>query len=339
MSDFLSILSKVAAGAHLSHNEARGAFEAIMSGGADSAQISAFLMGLRVRGEQVDEITAGAEVMREKATSITAPDGTIDTCGTGGTGLSTYNVSTAAAFVTVAAGIPVAKHGNRAASSKSGSADVLEALGANLEISMDSVQKCMDNVGFTFLFARAHHSAMRFVAPVRSSIKVQTIFNFLGPLSSPAQAKRQILGVFDTKWQRPMAEVLRNLGSEHVWIVHGEDGMDEITTTGKTHVVELKDGKITEFDLTPEDVGLKQSTLEALKGDDAAYNAAAITGLMNGEKSAFRDIVLMNAGAAIHIAGKTETLASGVDAAASIIDSGKAKEKLNEWVQFTREHS
>jgi anthranilate phosphoribosyltransferase len=339
MANFLSILSKVATGAHLSHTEARTAFEAIMSGEADSAQISAFLMGLRVRGEQVDEITAGAEVMREKATSIIAPNGTVDTCGTGGTGLSTYNVSTAAAFVTVAAGIPVAKHGNRAASSKSGSADVLEALGANLEISMESVQKSMDNVGFTFLFARSHHNAMRFVAPVRSSIKIQTIFNFLGPLSSPAQAKRQILGVFDTKWQRPMAEVLKNLGSEHVWVVYGEDGMDEITTTGKTHVVELKDSQITEFDITPNDVGLTISSLADLKGDDAAYNAAAITRLLDGEQSAFRDIVLMNAGAAIFIAGKADTLVTGVDMAAAIIDNGKAKEKLCEWIQFTKDHS
>ncbi|UTW54039.1 anthranilate phosphoribosyltransferase [Kordiimonas sp. SCSIO 12610] len=339
MSDFVSILSKVATGAYLNQVEARSAFETIMSGGASTEQTAAFLMGLRVRGEHVDEITAGAEVMRAKASHINAPINSVDTCGTGGTGISTYNISTASAFVTVAAGIPVAKHGNRAASSKSGSADVLEALGAKLEISMEAVQRSLDETGFSFLFARAHHSAMRFVAPVRTSIKVQTIFNLLGPLSNPAQAKRQILGVFDPKWQRPMAEVLKNLGSEHVWVVHGEDGMDEITTTGKTHIVELKNGQISEFDITPEDVGLTRATLEDLKGDDAEYNAAAITMLFDGKKSAFRDIVLMNTGAALLVGNKVQSLQDGVTMAASIIDSGKAKAKLAEWVEFTQTHS
>jgi anthranilate phosphoribosyltransferase len=339
MDNFVDILSKVATGDTLSKAEARTAFEMIMSGTANSEQIAAFLMGLRVRGEHVNEITAGAEIMREKALHIKAPTTAVDTCGTGGTGLSTYNVSTASAFVTVAAGIPVAKHGNRAASSKSGSADVLEALGANLELPLEAVQHSLDKTGFTFLFARAHHSAMRFVAPVRSAIKVQTIFNFLGPLSSPAMAKRQILGVFDAKWQRPMAEVLKNLGSDHVWIVHGEDGMDEITTTGKTHIVELKNGDITEFDITPEDVGLTRASLNDLKGDDAAYNAAAITRLLDGEKSAFRDIVLMNTGAALLVGGKANTLLEGIQIAADIIDSGQAKAKLSEWITFTQNHA
>jgi anthranilate phosphoribosyltransferase len=336
MTSLRPTLAKLATGALLSRDEAREAFEIIMSGDADNAQIAAFLMALRVRGEQVDEIVAGAEVMRSKADQIKVPEGAVDTCGTGGTGIDTYNVSTAAAFVTVAAGIPVAKHGNRAASSKSGSADVLEALGAVLELDMKDVQASIDEIGFTFLFARSHHKAMRHVAPVRGALQLQTIFNFLGPLSSPALAKRQIMGVFDRKWMRPLAEVLKALGSKHVWIVRGEDGMDELTTTGKTHIVELRDGSITEFDISPEDAGLDRSSLEDIKGGDADYNAAAILGLMRGEKGAFRDIVLLNAGAAIHIAGKAVDLKEGIAIAAEQIDGGKAEKIMQRWIRFTQ---
>lgn len=336
MSDLRPILAKLADGETLTAEESQEAFNIIMSGAADLAQMAAFIMALRLRGEQVDEIVGGARVLRSKATRIKAPEGIVDTCGTGGDGLGTYNISTAAAIVAAAAGAPVAKHGNRSVSSKSGSADVLMSLGAELEISQAANEQSLIDNNFAFLFAPAHHKAMRHVAPARGSLQLRTIFNLLGPLANPAQAKRQILGVFDRKWLRPMAEVLQKLGSEHVWVVHGSDGLDEVTTTGPTYVAELKDGKITEFEVTPQSVGLEVSDIEDLKGGDADVNAQAIRDLLAGKPSAYRDIVLINAGAALVVAGKAETLKEGVDLAASTINSGKAAAALDKWVAFTQ---
>ncbi|SDD63933.1 anthranilate phosphoribosyltransferase [Kordiimonas lacus] len=339
MSDLRPILAKLADGETLTAEQSQDAFNIIMSGAADLAQMAAFIMALRLRGEQVDEIVGGARVLRSKATQIKAPKGIVDTCGTGGDGLGTYNISTAAAIVTAAAGAPVAKHGNRSVSSKSGSADVLMSLGAELEISQEANEQSLVDNNFAFLFAPAHHKAMRHVAPARGSLQLRTIFNLLGPLANPAQAKRQILGVFDRKWLRPMAEVLQKLGSEHVWVVHGSDGLDEVTTTGPTYVAELKDGQITEFEVTPQSVGLEVSDIEDLKGGDADVNAKAIRELLAGNPSAYRDIVLMNTGAALVVAGKAETLKEGVDLAASTINSGKAAEALQKWVAFTQAHA
>lgn len=339
MSDLRPILARLADGETLNAEESEQAFNIIMSGAADLAQMAAFIMALRLRGETVDEIVGGARVLRAKVNRINAPEGNIDTCGTGGDGLGTYNISTAAAIVTAAAGVPVAKHGNRSVSSKSGSADVLMALGANLEMPDDANEQSLRDNNFAFLFAPAHHKAMRHVAPARGSLQLRTIFNLLGPLANPALAKRQILGVFDRKWLRPMAEVLHKLGSTHVWVVHGEDGLDEVTTTGVTHVAELKDGKITEFQVSPQDVGLPVSDIEDLKGGDAEVNAKAIRALLKGEPSAYRDIVLMNTGAALVVAGKADSLQKGVRLAAEAIDNGKAMATLKAWAEFTQTHA
>lgn len=339
MSDLRPILARLADGETLNAEESEQAFNIIMSGAADLAQMAAFIMALRLRGETVDEIVGGARVLRAKVNRINAPEGNIDTCGTGGDGLGTYNISTAAAIVTAAAGVPVAKHGNRSVSSKSGSADVLMALGANLEMPDDANEQSLRDNNFAFLFAPAHHKAMRHVAPARGSLQLRTIFNLLGPLANPALAKRQILGVFDRKWLRPMAEVLHKLGSTHVWVVHGEDGLDEVTTTGLTHVAELKDGKITEFQVSPQDVGLPVSDIEDLKGGDSEVNAKAIRALLKGEPSAYRDIVLMNTGAALVVAGKADSLQKGVRLAAEAIDSGKAMATLKAWAEFTQTHA
>lgn len=336
MSDFLTILSQLADGKTLSQSQAETAFDILMQGEADASQIAAFLTALRVRGETVEEIIGGTTIMRKHMDRISAPDNALDIVGTGGSGLNTYNISTAASFITAAAGIPIAKHGNRAASSKSGTADALEALGGELEIGFENIEKALAETGFTFLFARAHHSAMRHVAPVRVSLKFKTIFNLLGPLSSPAQAKYQLLGVFDRKWLRPLAETLREMGSHHVMVVHGSDGMDEITTTGTTYVAELKDGDITEYEISPADAGLETAPRGSLEGGSPEHNAAAIRAVFDGKPSPFRDIALINAGAALMIGGKATTLAEGVALAADLVDSGKAKTVLQNWVAFTQ---
>ncbi|WCL52956.1 anthranilate phosphoribosyltransferase [Gimibacter soli] len=335
MTDFRQHLARLADGKALTTADARDAFDTIMSGGADLAQMAAFVMAMRVRGETADEIVGGAEVLRAKAGRIEAPEGAIDTCGTGGDELGTYNISTAAAIVTAAAGVPVAKHGNRSVSSKSGSADVLIALGANLEIPEFANEQSMREYGFAFLFAPSHHRAMRHVAPVRGSLKLRTIFNLLGPLANPAGTKRQLLGVFDERWLEPMAEVLKRLGSEHVWVVHGADGLDELTTTAETHVVEMKDGVTHRFTVTPEEVGLKRASIADLKGGDASVNAEAIRSLLAGQKSAYRDIVLLNTGAALTVGGRTATLQEGVDLARETIDSRKAAHTLADWIAYT----
>ncbi|MFN4230252.1 anthranilate phosphoribosyltransferase [Parvibaculum sp.] len=332
MTDFKTIIARLAEGQPLDAAMARAAFETVMSGEATPAQMGAFLMGLRVRGETVEEITAGATVMRERALRVTAPDGAIDIVGTGGDGIGTWNISTATAIVVAAAGVPVAKHGNRKASSLSGTADALQELGVNLDIDPATISRCIETAGIGFMFAQAHHSAMKHVAPVRADLGIKTVFNMLGPLSNPALVKRQLLGVFAASWVEPFAEALRNLGSTSAWVVHGSDGMDEITTTGPSAVAELKDGKIRVFEVTPEEAGLRRASIEELKGGSPAENAAAIRRLFDGEAGAYRDIVLLNAAAALIVSGKASSLKEGVATAANIVDSGGAKETLAKLV-------
>ncbi|PCI64467.1 MAG: anthranilate phosphoribosyltransferase [Kordiimonadales bacterium] len=335
MSELTAILSKLADGEILTEQEARASFDILMSGAADAAQMAGFLTALRVRGETTAEILGGAKAMRARAELIKAPETALDIVGTGGSGLDTYNVSTAVSFVASAAGIQVAKHGNRAASSKSGSADVLEELGGSLDLSFEQIEQALVETGFTFLFARAHHKAMRHVAQVRSSLKYKTIFNLLGPLSSPAQAKNQLLGVFDRRWLRPMADVLQQLGSNHVMVVHGSDGMDEITLSGPTYVAELKNDEISEYEISPGDFGLPTVPLDELLGGDTRHNANAINRVFDGEKFPFRDLVLFNAGASLMLGGKAGNIAQGIEQAVEIIDTGKAKAALAKWVAFT----
>lgn len=325
---FKKLLAFVADGGKLSQAQAEEAFEIIMSGNATPSQMGAMLMGLRLRGETVDEIAGAARVMRAKAVPIAAPPGAIDTCGTGGDASGTYNISTGAAIVVAACGVPVAKHGNRAASSKSGSADVLAALGVNLDADMALVAESLKVNNIGFMMAPRHHAAMRHVGPTRVELGTRTIFNLLGPLSNPAGAKRQLLGVFHRQWVKPVAEVLRTLGSERAWVVHGSDGLDELTTTGTSYVAELKDGKVTAFEVTPEDAGLPRVTSDALKGGDPAFNAQAVTAMLGGATGPYRDIVLLNAAAALIVAGKAADLKAGVKLAAEAIASGKAKATL-----------
>lgn len=332
MTDLKSIIAELANGTRLDAAQARAAFETVMSGGASPTQIAAFLMGLRVRGETVDEITAGAQVMRERALRVTAPADAIDIVGTGGDSLGTWNISTAASIVIAASGVPVAKHGNRKASSLSGTADALQELGVNLDIDPKTIERCIAKAGIGFMFAQAHHSAMKHVATVRGELGIKTVFNMLGPLSNPAMVKRQLLGVFHSGWVAPFAEVLRNLGSESAWVVHGSDGMDEITTTGPSTVAELKNGNIRIFAVTPEDAGLKRASIEDLKGGNPAENAAAIHRLLDGEPSAYRDIVLINTAAALIVSGKVTDLKEGVSLAANAVDNGAAKATLAKLV-------
>lgn len=339
MNDMKALIGEVATGRSLTEAEAENAFEIIMSGNATPAQMGGFLMALRVRGETVEEITGAAQAMRAKATKIDAPADAMDTVGTGGDASGTYNISTATAFVVSAAGVPVAKHGNRALSSKTGAADVLTHLGVNIDADLKIVRDAVWDCGICFLMAPRHHSAMRHVGGPRVELGTRTVFNLLGPLSNPAGVKRQLIGTFAREWVRPMAEVLQKLGSESAWVMHGSDGMDEITTTGPTHVAELKDGAIKEFDIHPEDAGLPVAKPEDLKGGDPEYNAAALREIFDGAKNAYRDVVLFNSSAALMIAGKADNLKSGVEIAADLIDSGKAMEKLDQLVAFTNQEN
>ncbi len=329
------VLGRVAVGHAMSEDQAEEVFEVIMSGDATPAQIGGLLMALRVRGETVDEITGAARIMRAKALPVEAPAGAIDTCGTGGDGSGTYNISTAAAFVLAGAGVPVAKHGNRALSSKSGSADVLTALGVKIDADMALVQESLWENNIGFLMAPRHHNAMRHVAGPRVELGTRTIFNLLGPLANPARTSLQLMGVFASQWVEPMANVLGRLGAERAWVVHGSDGLDELTTTGPTLVGEWKDGKVTLFEVRPEDCGLKRATAADLKGGDASVNAAALRALLGGAQGAYRDIVLLNAAAALVVAGKAADLGQGVALAAESIDSGKALATLDRMVAIT----
>jgi anthranilate phosphoribosyltransferase len=333
--DFKALLGVVATGKPLTRAQAEQAFRAIMTGEVTPSQIGAFLMALRVRGETVEEITAAVTVMREKMTRIEAPANAIDVCGTGGDHAGTLNISTPVAIIAAACGVAVAKHGNRAASSKSGAADVLAVLGVNIDAEMAVVQRSLKEVGTCFMWAAKHHSAMKHVGPTRVELGTRTVFNLMGPMSNPAGVKRQLLGVFSADWQEPMANVLKNLGTEHAWLVHGSDGLDEITTTGPTRIVELRHGAIRHFTLAPEEYGIARADPADLKGSDAQSNAQAIRALFAGAPSAYRDIVLINTAAALVIAERAPDLAAGLDLAAKGIDSGKANEVLAALVRVT----
>lgn len=335
IADMKALLAIVAGGLPLSEAEATQAFDIIMSGDATPAQMGGFLMALRVRGETVGEIAAAAQIMRDKALIIEAPDGAVDTVGTGGDASGTYNISTASAFVVAAAGVPVAKHGNRALSSKTGAADVLSALGINIECDMALVKQALWEVGICFLMAPRHHSAMRHVGGARVELGTRTIFNLLGPLANPALVKRQLVGVFSPEWVEPLAHVLARLGSTDAWVVHGSDGLDEITTTGPTHVAQLCNGEVTCFDISPTDVGLPFVQPADLKGGAPEENAAALTTVLSGQTGPYRDIVLFNAGATLVVAGKATDLAEGVAMAATMLDTGAARDKLAALVEMT----
>ncbi len=331
---FKSVLARLAAGARLSEAEAGAAIAAMLSGHATPAQMGAFLMALRVRGETVAEITGAVRTLRAMALPITAPDGAIDIVGTGGDNSGTVNISTAAALVVAGCGVPVAKHGNRRASSLSGAADVLEALGVNIEADRRLVTRAMTEAGIGFLMAQRHHPAMKHVAPTRAELGTRTIFNLLGPLSNPAGVKRQLVGVFAPEWLEPVAEVLKTLGTERAWVVHGE-GLDELTTTGRTEVVELDHGRLSRFDLVPEAAGLERASLADLRGGDANANAAIITALLKGAPGPVRDVVVYNAAAALVVAGRVGDVRTGVDLARAAIDDGSARRALERLVAIT----
>ena len=335
--DMKELLGLIASGATLTVDQSSAAFDIMMSGDATQAQIGGFLMGLRVRGETVDEITGGVTTMRAKMTTIDAPEGAMDVVGTGGDGHNTYNISTAAAMVVAGCGVPVAKHGNKAASSKSGAADVLAALGVKLDAPMTLVQRALTEGGLCFMLAQRHHGAMKNVGGPRVELGTRSIFNLLGPLSNPAGVKRMLVGVPDRAWLGPFAQVLAKLGTVRAWIVHGADGMDELSTTGASYVTELMDGAIRDFEVTPDSVGLGTVSLDDLKGGDAETNAAAIRALLDGAPGPFRDIVIYNAGATLVVAGKADDHGAGVALAAASIDGGAARNKLDNLVRITNE--
>ncbi len=335
MAELKPLIAKVAAGEALSVDEAREAFDVMMSGEATPSQIGGFLMGLRVRGETVDEITGAVSSMRAKMTPVHAPEGAIDIVGTGGDGSKTYNISTCSALVAAGAGLKIAKHGNRALSSKSGAADALMALGVNIEIPPEKIAECVERAGVGFMFAPAHHAAMRFVGPTRVELGTRTIFNMLGPLSNPASTTRQVIGVLSKEWIEPLAQVMKNLGAEAVWVTHGEGGLDEITSTGITWVAELKDGEVSTFEITPEDAGLPRGQLADLAGGDADYNAAAIRDLLSGTKSTYRDTVVLTVASALMVAGQASDLKDGARKAQEAIDSGRAAAVLDKLVEVS----
>jgi anthranilate phosphoribosyltransferase len=332
-----ALLARVASSASLNLAEARDAFEIMMSGDATPAQVGGFLMGLRVRGETVDELTGGAQALRERMVKVKAPDGAIDTCGTGGDASGTFNVSTAAAIVVAACGVPVAKHGNRALSSRAGSADILTALGVNIEADLALVERAIRGAGIGFMMAPRHHGAMRHVAGARVELGTRTIFNLLGPLANPAGARRQLMGVFALEWVEPIAQVLGQLGTERAWVVHGVDGLDELSTTGPSHVADLRDGTVSTFEVTPEQAGLPRARRDDLRGGDATTNADALRALLDGVRGPYRDIVVLNTAAALIVAGRVDDLAAGAARAVDAIDSGAAKDTLRALVAITNE--
>jgi anthranilate phosphoribosyltransferase len=331
---FKPLLARLAAGQTMDEDDAEIFFTACLRGEPTPAQIAAAVTAMRLRGETTGEITACARAMRRMAVTLRHDFEVIDVCGTGGDGAHTYNISTAVALVTAGAGVRVAKHGNRAVSSRSGTADVLAALGVDIGAGAERQKQALEDAGVCFLFAPAHHGAMRHVLPIRQELGFRTVFNLLGPLSNPAGAQRQLMGVYDIRWVEPLARVLGALGSTRAWVVHGE-GLDEMTTTGETHVAEWYEGRIRLFTITPEAVGLSRASLGDLRGGDPAENAAAITDLVNGSKGPYRDITLLNAAAALLIAGKVETLREGVAAGAAAIDDGRARAALDKLVAIT----
>ncbi|MFN3522949.1 MAG: anthranilate phosphoribosyltransferase [Phenylobacterium sp.] len=331
---FKPLLGRLADGATLSDADAEAFFAACLRGEPTPAQVAAAVTAMRMRGETVGEITACAKAMLGAAILLDHPHEVIDVCGTGGDGLHTYNISTAVGFVAAGGGLKVAKHGNRALSSKSGTADVLTALGVNIDATPDQQRRALDEAGICFLFAQAHHGAMRHVSPIRAELGFRTVFNLLGPLSNPARAKRQLLGVFSERWVEPLAHVLGALGSERAWVVHGA-GMDEMSTTGETQVAEWREGQVRLFRITPEAVDLPRADLADLKGGDPAVNAAALRELLDGRPGPYRDIVLLNAAAAFLVGDKVETLREGVALGARVIDEGLARTALHRLAEAT----
>ncbi len=333
--DAKALLGTIASGRHLSEDEVFHGLDRMTSGEATPAQMGAFLMGLRVRGETIAELTGAARLLRSRMLPVTAPADAVDIVGTGGDGLKTYNVSTCAAFVAAGAGLTVAKHGNRSVSSLSGASDVLTALGVKIDLTPDQIGAVIERAGVAFLWAPMHHPAMKAWAPVRAELGLRTLFNLMGPICNPANVTRQVVGVFAPEWVEPIAHVLHKLGSRHAWVVHGRDGLDELSTTGPTLVAELKDGKVKTFEVTPEDSGLSRATMADLKGGDAAANAAALKQVLAGERGAYRDIALLNAAAALVVGGRVQTLRDGVGVAAASIDSGAARTALDRLVVAT----
>ena len=335
MRKFNEILSKIPLDNGLSEEDCSFSFNYILEGKASNKEIELFLLGLKERGETIEEITSGAKIMRQKSYKVLAPEGSIDTCGTGGDGSGTYNISTAAAIVAAGAGTFIAKHGNRALSSNSGSSQVLEELGVKLNIASEKITECITKAKIGFMFAPNHHSAMKYVGPVRQKLAVKTIFNLLGPLSNPANVKKQLLGVYDKKWVMPIAETLKNLGSTRALIVNGSDGLDEITTTGISYVSELKDNKVKTYEINPRDYGMALSDPLSLVGGSPKQNAEKIIKLLDGEKEAYRDIVILNSSAALYIDGKVSNIKDGIELSKHSIDGGMAKSALNKLVKVS----
>lgn len=335
--DIQNAIRRITERQNLNQEEMAAVMRAIMTGECTPAQIGGFLVGLRMKGETVDEIAAAARVMRELAARVeVAPHFLVDTCGTGGDAKGTFNVSTAAAFVVAAAGGKVAKHGNRSVSSKSGSADLLEAAGAKLDLSPEQVARCVESVGVGFLFAPRFHSAMKYAVAPRREMAVRTIFNVLGPLTNPAGAPHQLVGVYSREWLRPVAEVLRELGSKHVLVVHAEDGLDEISIAAPTWVAELVDGEVREYSISPEQFGIERAPLETVYAADAAESLGLIRQAFAGQRGPAADLITLNAGAAIYAAGLTDTLAAGLARAREMLESGAAAQKLDQFVAFTQ---
>jgi anthranilate phosphoribosyltransferase len=334
MSGLKPFIAKIATRQPLTRQEASDAFEILMSGEASMAQVGGFLMGLRVRGETVDEIAGAVSIMRQKMVPVDAPEDAIDIVGTGGDGTNTYNISTLAALIVAGAGVPVAKHGNRALSSKSGTADALSQLGVKLDIEPDMISRCIREAGIGFMFAQLHHPAMRHVGPARVELGARTIFNIVGPLSSPARVKKQLFGVYSPEWLIPGAEALRDLGLTSAWVVHGS-GLDEITTTGPSHVAELKDGEIRSFELTPGDFGVETVSLDAIRGGDGVVNAAALRDVLGGAKTPYRDVALCNAAASLIVAGKAKDVTEGMHLASQSLDTGSAARALETLITIS----
>lgn len=337
MSDaFKPLLTAVCAGKALSRSDAKMAFDAIMSGELTNAQIAGFLVALKVRGETIEELTGAVSTMREKMTPVSLPAAAkaaaIDIVGTGGDGKGSYNVSTATAIVVAAAGVPVAKHGNRAVSSNSGAADVLKALGVNIDLGPSEIGRCIETAGIGFMFAPMHHSAMKHVGPTRAELGQRTIFNLIGPLSNPAGVTKQLVGVYDEQWMEPMAQTLHALGCETAWIVHGSDGMDEITTTGITYLVKLEEGSISSAAIDPRDYDMALANEADLVGGDADHNAAALKAVLANEAGAYRDIVLLNAAAALCVAGAATSMDRGLETAREVLASGAATNTLDKLI-------
>jgi anthranilate phosphoribosyltransferase len=337
MDDFKTLIGKVATGAELTVQESASAFDRMMSGEATPSQMGALLMGLRVRGETVDEITGAVTTMRAKMLKVEAPAGAIDVVGTGGDASGSYNISTCAAFIVAGAGVPVAKHGNRALSSRSGAADVLAALGVRIDLAPEAITHCIAQAGIGFMFAPLHHPAMKHVGPTRVELGTRTIFNLLGPLSNPAGVKRQMVGVFSRHWVEPLAKVLGRLGSERAIVVHGSDGLDEITTAGPTSVASLENGSVRTFEISPEEVGLPKADPKRLLGGDAEANAEALLSVLKGEKNPYRDVAMFNAAAALMVAGRAKDLADGMALARTSIDSGEAEGRLDRLIAVSND--